>query len=256
MPTEQEQKESDDKVAAEKADSDAAEAVLKEVDELAEKGEAIKEDGFVKVKKSQLHQLASDKNNYKKATLSKKAEERQLDNKGGDGGKSVEVKADVIDQKKVEETATTTVTKTLRAAAEKTAKRQFFKDHPEYVDDKNWNDLLPNLSFKGDEVTHEEVLDRMEAAVLEHKRKTGKLDEYMEDQKKRARSQGFMEGRVDQGREFGGAGDRNGEGKEQGQLSEKGKEMARSMHVDPEKVKKVDVSKDSVIDIFNKEKKK
>ena len=251
MPTAEEQKELDDKAAADKADADAAEAALKEIDDLAEKGEGVKEDGFIKIKKSQLHKVASDRNNYKKATLSKKAEERQLENKGSNEGKG----GDVIDQKKVEETAQTTVNKTLRAAAEKSAKKQFFKDHPEYVDEGQWNELLPNLRFGGDEVSHEDVLDRMEAAVLEHKRKTGKLDEYIESEKKRSRDRGFIEGQINQGREFGGSGDRNQNEKGQGQLSEKGKELARAMHVDPEKVKKVDVEKDSVIDIFNKSKK-
>lgn len=247
MPTEQEQKELDDKAAAEKADDDAAEVALKEIDELAEKGEAIKEDGFVKVRKSQLHKIASDKANYKKIGLEKKAEERKLT-------PEVEKKdTAVIDEKKIQETATITATKILRDSAEKTAKRQFFKDHPEYVDDKNWNELLPYFAYKGGEVSHEDVLDRMEAAVLEHKRKTGKLDEYIESEKKRAHEQGRMEGRFDGGREFGGTGDKN-ESKNQGQISDKGQEMARAMHVDPEKVKKVDISKDNEIDIFSKKK--
>jgi len=245
MPTAEEQKELDDKAAAEKADNEAAEATLKEIDELAEKGEAVKEDGFVKVKKSQLHKIASDKVNYKKIGLEKKAEERKLQEdkeKGGQGN-------GVMDEKKIQETATGATNKALREAAEKTAKRKFFKDHPEYVDDKNWNELLPLLTFRGDEITHEDVLDRMEGAVLEHKRKTGKLDEYIESEKKRAREQGRMEGQIDGGREFGGAGDRN-EGKGQAPLSDKGQEMARAMHVDPEKAKKIDPSKDNEIDIF------
>lgn len=251
MPTKQEIKDQEAQVAADKVDSDAAEAALKEIDALAEKGETIKEDGFVKVKKSQLHKIASDRENYKKIGLQKKAEDRDLkekivqqDNKGGY----------VIDEKKLQETAEGAARKMMRESAEKTAKRQFFKDHPEYVDDKAWQELLPNLSFKGDEVTQEDVLDRMEAAVLEHKRKTGKLDEYIENEKQRARQEGRIEGQVNEGRDFGGIGDKNGSGKDV-KLSPKGEEMARAMHTDSEKVKKVDLSKDNVIDIFAPKKK-
>ena len=246
MPTEQE--ELDAKVAAEKADADAAEVALKEMNDLAEKGETVKDDGFVKVKKSQLHQIASDRNNYRKIGLEKKADERKLqEDKGG------EVKKDtvVIDEKKIQETATGATRKVLYDAAEKTAKRAFYKAHPEYLEDKNWNELLPSLFMKGDEITHEDILDRLEAGVLEHKRKTGKLDEYIEQQKKRARDIGRIEGQMGSGREFGGTGDRN-ESQNQGQLSDKGQEMARAFHVDPEKAKKIDPSKDGEIDIFNK----
>ena len=71
MPTEQEQKELDQR-GAEQADSDAAETAIKEIDALAEKGQTVTEDGFVKVKKSQLHKIASDRNNYKKISFEKK----------------------------------------------------------------------------------------------------------------------------------------------------------------------------------------
>ncbi len=256
MPTEQEQKAEADKIAADKADNDAAESALKEIDALAEKGEAVKEDGFVKVKKSQLHKIASDRNNYKKATLDKKALERDL-NKGGEGqeNKGGEGQGNVIDLKKVDETATAAVNKTLRTAAEKTAKAKFFKDHPEYLEDKAWQEFLPNLTFKGDELTSEEVLDRMEAGVLEHKRKTGKLSEYMQAEAERARAEGRAEGRMDQARGGAGIGDRNESGKE-GTLSEKGQEIARGMHVDADVAKKVDVKKDNVIDVMTPKKKK
>ena len=250
MPTPEEQKELDDKAAAEKADADAAEATLKEIDDLVEKGEAVKEDGFVKVKKSQLHKISSDKSNYRKATLKDKAEERKLQEDKGKEGQG----AGAMDEKKIQETATSATNKVLREAAEKTAKRKFFKDHPEYLEDNAWKELLPSLRFDGSEVTHEDVLDRLEGAVLEHKRKTGKLDEYMESERKRAREQGRIEGQIEGGREFGGTGDRN-DSKGQSQLSDKGQEMARAFRIDPEKVKKVDPSKDNEIDIFNKQKK-
>lgn len=258
MPTEQEQKAAADAAAVEKADNDTAESVLKEIDDLAEKGTAVEKDEFVKVKKSQLHKIASDRNNYKKATLSKKAEDRDLNNKGGGDNKDNKDNKDnqaVIDLKKVDETATTAAQKLLRNAAEKSAKQRFFKDHPEYLDDKAWQEMLPNLTFKGDEVTTEEVLDRMESAVLEHKRKTGKLEEYMKVEAERARAEGRAAGRMDQARGGGGPGDKNEEGKT-GTLGDKGQEIARSMKLDPEQVKNIDIAKDNVIDVITPKKKK
>ena len=53
---------------------------------------------------------------------------------------------------------------------------------------------------------------------------------------------------IAQGVDTGGAGDQ-GEGKDKAALSPKGEQMAKSMHVDPEKVKQVDPSKDNVINV-------
>ena len=183
--------------------------------------------------------------------LKKKADERDLkgdqgtgDGKGGEGGGS-----NVIDEKKVGEVATAAANKTLRTASERTAKRSFLTAHPEYVDDVQWTALMSNLTFKGTELTHDEVVDRMEAALLEHKRSIGKLDEHLNKERERGRQEGRIEGGINAGRDAGGAGDRSGgggEGKGTG-LSEKGKEMARAMHTDPEKAAKVDLTKDNVM---------
>jgi len=247
MTTEQEIKDAEAKAAAEKLETEAnegADNAIKEAEDLVGKGGDLGEDGFVKVKKSQIHKVMSDRNNYKKMGLDKKIEDRKLDVKVVDD--KVVVDKAVIDEKKIQETAADATKKTLREAAEKTAKRLFFKDHPEYVDEAEWNKLLPNLTFKGDETTTEEVSDRMEAAVLEHKRKTGKLEEYMEAEKNKAHNEGHTAGQMEIGREMGGAGDKNEAGNSK-PLTEKGKEMTNAMHNDPEKVSKVDIKKDSEI---------
>jgi len=241
MPTEEELKIQKEKEDQEKLEQEEADKFLKEAEEKAEKGEGIGEDGFVKVKKSQIFKVVSDKQNYKKMGLEKKIEDRKLiEDKNNGGGQAV------IDEKKIQETAEGATKKVIREAAEKTAKRKFFSDHPEYSEDEKWKELLPHLFFKGDELTELDILDRMEAAVLEHKRKTGTLDEYMNHQKEIGRIEGRTEGQMQIGQQGGGSGDRNKQ-KEGVELSEKGKEMASRMHVDPAKAAKVDPKKDNVI---------
>ena len=157
-----------------------------------------------------------------------------------------------IDENKVSEISRKASRDTLRETNERTASRQFFKEHPEYNDEAMRTQLLAEMSFKGSELTVDEIQDRFESALLEHKRKTGKLDEYLALQVERARTQGRMEGQMNPGG-FGGAGDRSG-GHSEIKLSEAGERMARNMHVDPEKVKKADPLKDNVIDILAKKK--
>ena len=154
-----------------------------------------------------------------------------------------------MDEKKVGEVASAAVTKTLRGASEKTAKRAFLTAHPEYVDDAQWTALMSNLTFRGTEVTVDEVLDRMEAALLEHKRSTGKLDEHLKAEHERGVREGRIQEQTGSGQGTGGAGDRNEGAKGAGQLSPIGEYMARVMHIDPEKVKKVDPTKDNVIKV-------
>jgi len=202
----------------------------------------------VTIKKSDLKKIEEDRDNYKKMGLQKKADERDLHAGAGGGGGGGAGVMSVIDEKKIGETATAATNKAMRDASERTAKRTFLRAHPEYVDDAQWTSMISNLTFRGNEVTVEEVSDRMEAAVLEHKRSTGKLDEYLKSEHGRGIREGRIQGELGSGHGTGGAGDRN-DGKGAGQLSPKGEEMARAMHTDPEKVRKVDTSKDNVIDL-------
>ena len=212
-------------------------------------------DETVTMKKSEIDQLRSDltksnedRDNYKKIGLQKKADERNLDNAGAGGKDGEQANTAVIDEKKIVDTATAAANKALRNASERTAKRTFLSAHPEYVEDSQWTSLMSHLTFKGGEVTHEEVLDRMEGALLDHKRSTGKLDEYMRSEHDRGVREGRIQGEIGSGQGTGGGGDRN-EGASKGLtgLSEKGKEMARAMHVDPEKAAKMDPLKDNQI---------
>ena len=212
----------------------------------------------VTMKKSDLKKIEEDRDNYKAGLLAKKADERDLHNKGGAGagdgkggseGAGAPPAAAVIDEKKVGEVASAAANKTMRDASERTAKRSFLKAHPEYVDDSQWTAMVANLSFRGTEVTVDEVLDRMEAAVLEHKRSTGKLDEYLKSEHERGVREGRIQGELGSGHGTGSAGDRQEGGKGAGGLSPKGEEMARAMHTDPVKAAKVDPSKDNVIEI-------
>lgn len=208
----------------------------------------------VTIKKSDLKKIEEDRDNYKAGLLAKKADERDLHDKGGKGagdGKG----AGVVDEAKVAETATAAANKALRTASEKTAKRAFLAAHPEYVEDAQWTGLMANLTFRGTEVTHDEVVDRMEAALLEHKRSTGKLDEHLKAEHERGVRDGQIRAEAGMGRGTGGAGDRNEGGKGVG-LSPKGLEMAAAMHTDPDKAAKADPMKDNVINVIPQKKSK
>lgn len=215
-------------------------------------------DDTVTLKKSELDKINSDSENYKTGMLKYKKDsddlaalkKKEADDKaakdaaaaaGNNGGSAGETNVGEVAMKAGEKAAS----KVLRDTSEKTAKAAFIKAHPEYAGEA-WTELLKHLTFSGSEVTHDEVMDRFESALFEHKRKSGKLDEYMDEQRERARSEGRAEGALGAGYGTGAAGDGTNKGKS-GTLSPKGEEMARAMHVDPEKVKKVDPSKDNVI---------
>lgn len=233
------------KAAAEKVAADAAAAAAG-----AGNGAGAGEE-TVTIKKSDLKKIEEDRDNYKKGLLQKKADERDLKGGGGSGQGGDQGAGNVIDEKKISETATAATNKVLRDAGEKTAKRVFLRTHPEYVDDSQWIALMSHLTFKGGELTHDEVLDRMEAALFEHKRSTGKLEEHLKSEHERGVREGRIQGELGSGHGTGGAGERNDSGKPSGAFSSpKGEEMARSMHVDPEKAKKVDPSKDNIINVL------
>ena len=233
------------KAAADKATADAAAAAAGKSGGSGEESVTMKKSEVEKLQ-ADLKQSNEDRDNYKKIGLQKKADERGLHAAGGDGGQGGGA---TIDERKVGEIASAATTKVLRDAGEKVAKREFLHDYPEYIEDVQWTGLMSHLTFRGGEVTKEEVRDRMEAALLEHKRSTGKLEEHLKAEHERGVREGRIQGELGSGRGTGGAGDRNEGGKGTGALSPKGEEMARAMHVDPEKAKKVDPSKDNVINV-------
>src|SRR3989304_4455207 len=238
MPTELENKNNgasgDDAAAKAVADKAAADAAAAAAGSGNGNGDG---EETVTIKKSDLRKIEDDRDNYKRMGLDKKADEKKLKDGQGDDGENKN--SAVIDEKKISEIVATATTKTLREVSEKTAKRTFLKDHPEYADDAQWTALMSNFTFRGGEVTHEDVLGRLESAVFEHKRSTGKLDEFLKSEHERGLREGRIQGEIGSGHGSGGAGDRN-EATRDGALSQKGIEMSIGMHNDPEKVKKVD----------------
>lgn len=228
--------------AAAKAAPDAAAAAAAGAGNGAGDGEE-----KVVMTKAEHAKLIEERDNYKKATLIKKADERPLT-------PEAPAAAAATDDKKIVDTATTAATKALRDANERTAKRAFLKANPEYVDDASWTALMSHLTFKGSELTAEEISDRMDAAVLEHKRSTGKLDEYMQAQRERGVREGQVMAQAGTGHGTGGGGDRH-DAAAAGKLSPKGEEMARAMHTDPLKAAKMDIHKDNVIDVVTPKRK-
>lgn len=202
----------------------------------------------ITIKESELEKIKSDRDNYREGLLKKKADERSL----GDKGKS-ENKSDggTIDEMKVKEIAkaeSAAVFAEVYKANESRAKHAFLKKYGEYVNDTQWMELMSHFTQRRSKAITEDILDDLEDAVLIHKRSTGKLEDHLKAESERARREGRIEGQMDAGR-GGGADDKNESGKGTGSLSPKGEEMARAMHTDPEKVKKVDLSKDNVIDV-------
>jgi hypothetical protein len=211
-------------------------------------------DEVITIKKSDWDKTNRDLTNYKEATVRKKADERALDGSstgagdvqnGGQGGGTV-----TIDEKKITETATAAATKVQREAAQRSAKQEFFRKHPEYLDDSAWKSLMENTTFRGTELTTEEYLNRMESGMYEHLRVTGKLEEHLTKIREEGRRQGQIESTFGGARSTGGAGDRTtGDGRNKGALSPAGVQMAAKFRIDPKKAENVDPHTDNTIDI-------
>lgn len=215
---------------------------------------------IVTLKKSEFEKINSDLNNYKnmgnlhkdkaeKWEAHEKAEKEKAEkekannnqNQNNNQGSSIQ-----FDESKVSQITE----RTLRKNNEKEAQRIFFKG----LTEEEKNGVLSELTFKGDETTINDIVDRLEAGLLEHRRKTGKLSEFLNSEKEAARKRGVIEGQLIFGHQ-GGAGDKNESAKTTDDLSPVGEKMANIMHVDPEKSRKVDPKKDNVIDVMAKKNK-
>jgi hypothetical protein len=186
--------------------------------------------------------------------LIKKADDRSLDTKKADPvGASPSA---TIDEAKVSEMVRNEANAILGEtykSNENRAKRLFLTKYSEYLDDAQWADMISRYNSKNGKASVEDILEDFEDAVLLHKRSTGKLDEHLKRESERNRREGRIEGQMDSGRDGSSAGDRNGLGKGSGSFtSQKVDEMARAMHVDPAKAKKIDPGKDNVIDVISK----
>jgi len=231
------------KAEAEKAKTDAV-AVTAGTDNSTGEGEET-----VTIKKSDLKKIESDRDNYREGLLAKKASERSIDkegggSKGGDGGTA-------IDEAKVTEIAKAQVSAALaetHQSNENRAKLIIMKRHGELVDDANWVNFISHFTGKHGKATVEDIVDDFEDAMLLYKKSTGKLDEHLKSERERGIREGRIQAELGSGHTTD-AGDKNDSGKSPGFSSQKGEEIARGMHIDPEKSKKVDPSKDNVIQV-------
>ena len=225
-------------------------------DQTGKGDEGDKGEETVTMKKSELNQIESDLDNYRKATLEKKSKEREFKQQAKEGDKEEESGGAGSGTTTIDEArATEIVRKEVTSFQERTAKsnqqraqKSFLLTNKEYLDDALWTDLMSDFRAKGNEMTVDDYLDSLNETLLVHKKRTGKLDEYLASERERGRQEGRTEAEAGSGRQAGGVGDKN-EGQPSGQLSEKGKEIAKGVKVDPEKVEKVDPSKDNVIDV-------
>jgi len=201
---------------------------------------------MITVKKSEYDKVISDRDNYRTAVISKKADERKLDNKPVAGDPVGQIQ---LDENKIKEIARAEASGTLKQihdANESRAKRQFFKDNPEYLDDANYQRLIAQASFRRGKATVEDIVDDLSDAVLLDKKNTGKLDEYMKQQADRSIQQSRINGMMDIARAGSGGGDHQGGGATSG-LTPAGEQMAQKLHRDPAKVSKIDYNRDREI---------
>lgn len=168
-------------------------------------------DDVVTIKKSDLKKIEEDRDNYRDGLLAEKTKNKNLPgNDGGNNGGGNSPAA--LDEKKVEEIATNAVHQVSKKTAEKNAKARFFKTNPEYLDDKVWQELLPHVAISKDDNDEDAIMSRLEDAVLVHKRRTGKLDEYLEQQRQNAQRQAEIDAQVNMGRNGGGVGGKANQG--------------------------------------------
>jgi hypothetical protein len=204
----------------------------------------------ITVKKSDYDKLNSDLVNYRNVALKVKADERDLKKASGEGDGGTGNTMDEAKVKEISRAEASSLMGQTRKSNESRAKKSFLEHHKEYIDDVWWNGLVSHLRLRGDEATPEDYSDRLEEAILLHKRESGQLEGYLKSEHERGKREGRIESEFDSAQNAGGAGDRGGEGSgSAGTLSPKGEEMARGMHIDPETARKVDPSKDNVIDV-------
>ena len=204
----------------------------------------------VTIKKSELEKIQSDRDNYREGLLKKKVDERTLGNQDGGGDSKQGGGSGSIDETKVKEIAKAesgAVLGEIHKSNESRAKRAIMQKYSDLVDDTNWVQFMAHFAGKRGKATTEDIMDDFEDAMLLYKRSTGKLEEHLKAERARGVREGRIQAELESGRDAGGAGDRGEGGKSTGTLTPKGEEMARGMHVDLEKAKKVDPSKDNVL---------
>ena len=195
----------EEKAAAEKAIADKAAA-----DKIAaDKAAADKAAGgggneeTITIKKADWEKTQSDLKNYQTGLINEKTKNKTLDGAGNEPAVS-----GAMDEKKVQEIAIAAANSRDHKKNEKGAIKRFVIAHPEYGDDANWQQLIPlykPVSGKDDE---DSIIADLEDAVLAHKRRTGKLSEYLAEQAEAARRQAEIDANVNIGQGAGGVGQR------------------------------------------------
>lgn len=229
MPTPEEEAkikaDADKKIADDKkaADDAKASADKKAADDTANNG-----DETVTIKKKDWEKTNSDLDNYRTGLINKKTQDRTLDpesepgnNNAGNGG------TPTLDEKKVIEIATRTSQATSHKANEKTAIKQFLKTHPDYTEDKNWQELLPFLPKGINKDDPAAIIDAMEGAVLLHKRATGKLDEYLSERAETIKREADMNAQINMGFGAGGIGAKTNSGNQADKVAESTIDMGK-----------------------------
>lgn len=173
-------------------------------------------DETITIKKSDYDKQMSDLENYKKATIGDKRPlpDNSNPNGGGSGGNAPGSDAgnNGLTEEKVEKIVTKVTSQNTHKANEKTAKEKFYAVHPEYVDTNAWQELVTHYVAKSGKDSVEDILSDLEDAVLAHKRRTGKLDEYFEAQRKEAERKAQIDAQVNLGHSAGGVGDKSNSG--------------------------------------------
>ena len=202
----------------------------------------------VTIKKSELEKLQSDLSNYRQATLDKKADrklERQQQNDNGSKDQNV-------DLKKVEEVSTAAASKVISQRETKAANKRFLQDHPEYVDDKQWQELLTHYHGKRGSLSADDILEDLEDAVLTHKRASGQLESYLDEQSKIRARRTEVANQTDAARDAGSVGGKAKDGGGRGtSLTPEGENMSRQFGHDPKAVAKV-APEDRTINVIKK----
>jgi hypothetical protein len=204
--TQEEKAAAEAKIAADKKAADDAKiaADKKAADDAAKAaaGGGGNED-TITIKKADWEKTQSDLKNYQTGLINEKTKNKTLDGAGNESAPS-----GAMDEKKVQEIAIAAANSRDHKKNEKGAIKRFVIAHPEYGDDANWQQLIPlykPVSGKDDE---DSILADLEDAVLAHKRRTGKLSEYLAEQAEAARHQAEIDANVNLGQGGGGVGQR------------------------------------------------
>lgn len=219
----------------------------------------------VTIKKSELDRINNDLENYRKATLDRKAAEREAKKKeaeeaakntANEAGQSNSI---TLDEKKIKEIVQQAQTSTINIfekANEKAAIKEFMGVHKELLDDATWTDFISDYSPRRGKTSKEEILEDFQDAMLVYMRRIGKLDEYLKKEAERMQEFNNANHRANIGHNAGSRGDGSSSGgSDNARITPTLERVSSHFKHDPKEIAKVDVSKDSEINVFTPKKK-